>query len=530
MRGSTPIHPFLLAAYPILFLLAENLGETELVEAVPPLLASVGLTTLAFALSTFVIRDRRRAALLISLALATVLLFGHAANLVATIGLTEGKALAAWLVASGIAGLLIIRTRRDLTTLTIVVNVLAVVLMLNALVSITAHQVRTATATAPSPVVPAISPSAAIDSSPSPGPGPVDPAARDIWYIVVEDYGSPRTVANNLGLPDDGLFDWLDERGFEVLLDTRSNYGRTPLSLASSLNMTYLDEMEAGYGPDWIDYAPIVEMVREPEVAAFLKTRGYTFVQIGSQYRLTAASTVADVNPVYRDTSDFAGVLYDTTIVPAIVHRLGLDDGRDGRRRNYDALVWQLDQIRQLADLPGPKFVFVHIFLPHPPYVVGFDDEYVARDVAARRTVRDQQTAQWGFVGRELKRLLDPILAGPDEDDPIIILSTDEGPNPAGMATVGGDLAWGSATDAQLDLKFSIFAAYYLPGVRATGLYPTMSSVNSFRLVFDLYFDADLPLLPDRAWIHRDKHHPFNLTDVTERLDSFAGGAASGAP
>ena len=51
-----------------------------------------------------------------------------------------------------------------------------------------------------------------------------------------------------------------------------------------------------------------------------------------------------------------------------------------------------------------------------------------------------------------------------------------------------------------------------------------MSSVNAFRLVFDLYFDADLPLLPDRAWIHSDKHHPFNLTDVTERLDSYAEG------
>ena len=156
--------------------------------------------------------------------------------------------------------------------------------------------------------------------------------------------------------------------------------------------------------------------------AEFLHERGYTFVQVGSQFRLTATSTVADVNPVYQDTSDFAGVFYDTTIVPAIVHRLGLDDGRDGRRKNYDAVVWQLDQ------------------------------------------------------------------------------------------------------------KFSIFAAYYLPGVDASELYPTMSSVNTFRLILDLYFDADLPLLPDRAWIHRDKHHPFDLTDVTDRLDSFAGNAGAGAP
>jgi hypothetical protein len=54
--------------------------------------------------------------------------------------------------------------------------------------------------------------------------------------------------------------------------------------------------------------------------------------------------------------------------------------------------------------------------------------------------------------------------------------------------------------------------------VSDSGLYPGLSSVNSFRLVFNHYFDADLPLLPDRNYIHRDKHHPYVLTDVTDRL------------
>lgn len=45
-----------------------------------------------------------------------------------------------------------------------------------------------------------------------------------------------------------------------------------------------------------------------------------------------------------------------------------------------------------------------------------------------------------------------------------------------------------------------------------------MSSVNAFRFVFDRYFDAGLPLLPDKSWINQDKHHPYVLTDITERL------------
>lgn len=57
-----------------------------------------------------------------------------------------------------------------------------------------------------------------------------------------------------------------------------------------------------------------------------------------------------------------------------------------------------------------------------------------------------------------------------------------------------------------------------MPGVDSSSLYPTMSSVNAFRFVFDRYFDAGLPLLPDKSWIHQDKHHPYVLTDITERL------------
>jgi hypothetical protein len=513
-----PVHPFLLAAFPILFLFAENFGETEPVEVVAPLVVAVGATALVFAILRLLLRDGARAALLTSLGVVAFFFFGHAENLLRGVGLTEGKILAGWLVLTAIAAVLILRTRRDLSRLTLAVNVLAIVLIANLTVTIGIAFANSTSAIPPVSV--AASPEAEAPSAPAPAPGDL----RDIYYILVEDYGSRHTVHDTLGLPDTGQFEWLEAQGFHVLPETRSNYGRTPLSVASSLNMTYLDDLAAKLGPDWGDYGPITDLVRSPAAAHFLQDRGYTFIQIGSQFRLTSLSSIADVNPVFHDTSDFAGVLYDTTIVPAIVHRLGLEDGRNSRRKNYDAYSWELDQIDGLIDRPGPKFVFIHLFLPHHPFVVDEDGAYVPTDVDASRTRHEQQAAQWGEVDTQVRNIVGSLLAGPDSADPVIILSTDEGPNPDGMPTIGGDLAWGTATDAELDQKFSIFAAYHLPGVDASALYPTMSSVNAFRLVFGLYFGADLPLLPDRSLIHRDKHHPFDLTDVTERLDAFGAG------
>jgi hypothetical protein len=42
--------------------------------------------------------------------------------------------------------------------------------------------------------------------------------------------------------------------------------------------------------------------------------------------------------------------------------------------------------------------------------------------------------------------------------------------------------------------------------------------VNTFRLIFDRYFGADLPILPDRAYVIRSNQRPFDLVDVTERI------------
>jgi hypothetical protein len=56
----------------------------------------------------------------------------------------------------------------------------------------------------------------------------------------------------------------------------------------------------------------------------------------------------------------------------------------------------------------------------------------------------------------------------------------------------------------------------YLPGVDHRALYPTMTPVNEFRMIFNLYFGSNLPLLPDRSY--PQQLEPFALIEVTDRL------------
>ena len=46
----------------------------------------------------------------------------------------------------------------------------------------------------------------------------------------------------------------------------------------------------------------------------------------------------------------------------------------------------------------------------------------------------------------------------------------------------------------------AILNAYYLPGVGNEALYDEISPVNTFRVILNEYFSANLELLPDRTF------------------------------
>ena len=85
---------------------------------------------------------------------------------------------------------------------------------------------------------------------------------------------------------------------------------------------------------------------------------------------------------------------------------------------------------------------------------------------------------------------------------------------------------WRTATPEELRIKTGILNAIRLPadgtadgpadGVES--LYPQISPVNTLRFVLRRVFGADIKLLPDRTYIHRDEDHIYDFTDVTDLL------------
>jgi hypothetical protein len=517
VRRLPPIHPLALAIYPVVFLYGENLGEASPSDLVLPLAIVVVGTVILYGLLRLVLRSAGRAALAASILVVAGLEYGRVDTALEHTPLNGSRLLLAVSVVTLVGLVVAVRTRRDLTQLNRILDVLSVILVVVASSGVLAWEVPRALGSRPSSAV----------DVPSAGDGPSGEGRtkRDVVYIVVEDIGSPATLQAHYGLTDGHAFDWLAELGFQVVERSATNYGKTIHMLASTFNMEYLDDVAGRVGVQSSDYHPLFDLVDDNSVARFLKGQGYRYVHIGSWWDPTEESSLADVNYGVSATSDFVAAFVDTTIVPEVVERLPRLGIRlpnleaRGVGAQHDGAIEGFRRLLDVADSPGPKFVFAHILIPHEPFVFNEDGTQVTPAQTRSRTPAQQFLQQALYTNHRLEEIARALLDRPEAERPIVIIQTDEGPNPPRFVADEDTFDWRAATDEELQIKFGILNAFYLPGLPAAGatIEPGMTTVNTFRFVFDRYFGADLPLLPDRLYQYRDKSHPYDFTDVTDR-------------
>lgn len=512
IRHRPPVHPILFAIYPVLFLYGQNLGEVTLGDLVVPIAVVVIGAVAVYAVARLILRSSGRAALAASLLIVTFFAYGRVLDAVANGPIGGGRLLivAGVVVLLGLAAIVLIR--RDPARVNGGLDLVGTVLTIVAIVGIVSYELPGALRP---PGVP--EPVKAVAATAT--------TTRDIYCIVVEDLGSPKTLEDHFGLTDTHAFDWLTQLGFQVPADSATNYGKTIHMLASTMNMDYLEDLAESVGVESSDYHPLYRLVDDNAAARFLKAQGYRYVHIGSWWDPTETSSIADVNYGISAPSDFTEALVKTTILPEITSRLpriGIHLPAavelSGESAQYDGAVFGFQKLKDLASTPGPKFVFAHILVPHDPYVFTADGKRLTPEAREAETTKQAFLGQALYVNRRLEEVARTLLAGPEATRPIMIIQTDEGPNPPAFDEDAESFTWTTASQEDLEIKYPVLNAFYLPGKPDVRVDPGITTVNTFRLLFSTYFGADLPLLPDRLYIYRDKAHPYAFTDITDRL------------
>jgi len=513
MKKAIIIHPFLFAIFPILFLLAYNIRESSFLEIFIPSAIVLGFTLLLLLFGWLILRKNiRKSAILVSIFLILFFSYGRIYEKIREFQIGSfviGRHRYLWILWGIIFVLCIyfvIKTKKDLYNFTNILNVIAIALIVISLVNIGVYKIRTKNIWegGSGEDINVNSEEKEDDSSLEAELLP------DIYYIILDGYARSDVLNEIFDYDNSEFNELLTERGFFIAYESHCNYAQTFLSLPSSLNMEYVNNLTDIVGVESEDMSLPIQMIQNNKVMNFLKSKGYKFITSSSGVGATDHNKYADLELRYGGLNEFLTLLIRTSMLNYFEEYLIKNPGRE---RVLDSF----DQLAKVPEIKGLKFVFAHIISPHPPYLFDREGDPVPEgdeDIGIFRWKRKEDYVnQLVFINKKVIVLIDEILSKSDRP-PIIIIQADHGSAATFDYKEPGGV-WDHPTEEMVRERMSILNVYYLPEGGKSLLYDYITPVNTFRLIFSYYFNADYKLLDD--WVYYSSYlTPYKFIDVTD--------------
>lgn len=498
--------PILFAIYSVLALLTFNLGEVQPLSIVRPLVLVVLLALVLIGVFRLFFKAWPKAGLMAAWSLFLFLTYGHVYNLTGRSGwasfLSHHRVLLPiWTVFFLIGFIILFKWVREVGRLPVILNIVMAALILFSLFTLGRHFVGKRIAQGSYQI-----------SKETPIPGlSTAQEMPDIYYILLDGYARADVLSTKFDFDNSEFLASLEELGFYVADCSRSNYRHTHLTLPSLMNIEYIDTL-VGEIPEGatIESLRFEELTRDNQVMRSLESIGYETVAFETSYYWAQFSNVdtyfelVEGNFFALNLTDFEKIYLDTTMVSALLDWDVIKASQLLQRpvlphqNHVMRIQFTLEKLKELPEMAGPQFVLAHMVIPHPPYVFNQDgvipnlNEYDERweegelgEAGYLNNIR--------FINQEILKVVREIK---DESKvpPVIILQADHG--------------------SDFYDRTMILSAFHLPGVPEETLYPDITPVNTFRLVFKHVFDAPLDLLPDRTLT--GKYPPFDFQEIEE--------------
>jgi hypothetical protein len=499
--------------YPLLFLWAANISQIDPVVVIRPLLITLVGSSILFGILFLIIRNVIRTALTGTLFLIAFFTYGHIyyyARAVSTLKfLNHHSVLLPIYILILVLSVWGISRFKNYEKLVLYLNVISVALVVLQAVELSFAYIQTSYANS-QPVKVQAELSTPTDLKKMP----------DIYVIVLDAYMRSDALKQDLGYDNSPFLNQLTQMGFYVAGCSHPNYTFTYASISALLNMRYIQD---AYANDvWSEFSDngFWSILRNDEVRQQLKSIGYKTVAFQEEYPLLEfddsdvliGTNHPSISSAYLYPFE---VMYKQSTAAIILNALdpggriarifknnssnqdenqGVLSGLTGQNKDFVvahviSTQFILDHITDVPPIAGPKFTYVHLFIPHYPYVFSPDGEimtdpgYYSGDRGSAINALYEEKGyinQVQYIDDRIIPILQNVISK-SKNPPVIILMGDHGLIDANRRTN--------------------LLAYYLPQTGREKLYSTISPVNSFRLIFNEYFGADYPLLPDQTFI-----------------------------
>ncbi len=377
----------------------------------------------------------------------------------------------------------------------------------------------------------------------------------DIYYIILDAYGRDDMLRAFYQFDNSPFINFLESKGFYVARKSHSNYGQTLPSLSSSLNFEYHDKLlDLPSLKTQSGFAAYSKLIKSSRVSQIMAESGYKVVVVESGYSPVFDNAdmfirAQDANLWGDKDIEFFMSLLEESPLPLLSAAFDPTNRKHTKERFLTMTQNRLDKIfpkntkgsrtvsrfialkERIASQDKPQFVFAHFLVPHWSFaftendsLTSYDpkkkseqtyspmngDRVDAENVGWRKDYTYKYARQVIYTNRQIQDFVEKVLqANPNS---IILVQGDHGPDSRAN--------WDKRIDEPgiLAERFSNLSAYYFPDRDYSALYPSITPVNSFRVILNKWFGGNYPMLPDKSFFAR-WDFPYDFTEVTDRLE-----------
>ena len=314
----------------------------------------------------------------------------------------------------------------------------------------------------------------------------------DFYVIICDEYAGNTELKDIFNFDNTAFLDQLGERDFHVIPNSTSNYNYTPYSIASTLDMSYLDLHPNADQPL---LAQTYEITRSNKLLQFLQYHQYKFYNYSLvDFKGEPAHTRETFLPVKTRliTSQTFISRMDKELRYHLVtwfkSKQALRENTYNTKQNNETLIPLLLKTAS-EKTTQPKFVLTHLMMPHYPYY--FDKE--GHEFPFDQLTEGNQYNQKNYIeylqygNKKILSIIDHILKN-STTPPVIVLMGDHGFRHF-------------TTPIDPRYYFYNMVAVRLPNQQYTAFGDSLTNVNLFRTVLNSTFKQHLPYLKDTAII-----------------------------
>jgi Sulfatase len=315
-----------------------------------------------------------------------------------------------------------------------------------------------------------------------------------VYLVILDGYAGKYTLQKHFQYNNENFYTQLSAKGFYVADSSFSNYRITVFSMASLLNMGYLNNAGPFDESNSFLFRKSIKSIENNTITKFFLQAGYR-INNYSQFDLPK-SPATTRNEFWGGNLRLltSQTMYNRVMkyLPFLLSRYKITNWARKKINNgiwehtHNALEKTITEAKQQNN-QQPHFTYVHLNIPHDPYLCDSIGNRIDITVAKNYTPLEKQDAYLQYLVYANKIILNWVneIQAVTKGKAVIMIMSDHGVRPL-------------AYKDQWTRRVDNLNAIYLPAKDYSKWYKGVSNVNQFRLLLNELFHQNLPLLPDK--------------------------------